>query len=164
MVYTKIFQLREGQHWSRRLTEQCPMARTHEFELNHVYHVYCQQIILLILRAITLIHKQNQQNKRCPFTVSFNPYSAGIDFRRQNLTFADVRFCHLKTIPALKELKKYDGRKPIIWATRYSNEHVKRKELTETSIWWFLNWKNTLVSMVYTTIFPTTSSRRRIRN
>ena len=31
----------------------------------------------------------------------FNPYSAGIDFRRQNLTFVDVRFWRLKSIPAL---------------------------------------------------------------
>ena len=32
-----------------------------------------------------------------------NPYSAGIDFRRQNLTSVDVRFWRLKSIPALKE-------------------------------------------------------------
>ena len=32
-------------------------------------------------------------------------YSAGIDFRRQNLTSIDVRFRRLKTVPALKELK-----------------------------------------------------------
>ena len=30
-----------------------------------------------------------------------NPYSAGIDFSRQNLTSADVRFWRLKSIPAL---------------------------------------------------------------
>ena len=30
----------------------------------------------------------------------FNSYSAGIDFRRQNVTSVDVRFWRLKTIPA----------------------------------------------------------------
>ena len=30
-----------------------------------------------------------------------NPYSAGIDFRRQNLTSVDVRFWRLKSNPAL---------------------------------------------------------------
>ena len=29
------------------------------------------------------------------------PYSAGIDFSRQNLTSVDVRFWRLKSIPAL---------------------------------------------------------------
>ena len=32
---------------------------------------------------------------------TFNPYSAGIDFSRQNLTSVDVRFWRLKSIPAL---------------------------------------------------------------
>ena len=31
-------------------------------------------------------------------------YSAGIDFSRQNLTSTDVRFCRLKSIPALEGL------------------------------------------------------------
>ena len=31
----------------------------------------------------------------------FNPYSAGIDGKRQNLTSVDVRFSRLKSIPAL---------------------------------------------------------------
>ena len=31
----------------------------------------------------------------------FHTYSAGIDFRRQNLTSTDVRFWRLKSIPAL---------------------------------------------------------------
>ena len=35
----------------------------------------------------------------------FLPYSAGIDFRRQNLTSTDVRFGRLKSIPALEELR-----------------------------------------------------------
>ena len=30
-----------------------------------------------------------------------NPYNAGIDFSRQNLTSVDVRFWRLKSIPAL---------------------------------------------------------------
>ena len=30
-----------------------------------------------------------------------NPYSAGMDFSRQNLTSVDVRFWQLKSIPAL---------------------------------------------------------------
>ena len=32
---------------------------------------------------------------------NLNPYSAGIDFSRQNLTSVDVRFWRLKSIPAL---------------------------------------------------------------
>ena len=35
------------------------------------------------------------------FTI--NPYSAGIDFSRQNLTSVDVRFWRLKSIPALQD-------------------------------------------------------------
>ena len=31
----------------------------------------------------------------------FKPYSAGTDFRRQNLTSVDVRFWRLKSIPVL---------------------------------------------------------------
>ena len=34
----------------------------------------------------------------------FNSFSAGTDFRRQNLTSKDVRFWRLKTVPALKGL------------------------------------------------------------
>ena len=30
-----------------------------------------------------------------------NPYSSGIDFSRQNMTYVDVRFWRLKSIPAL---------------------------------------------------------------
>ena len=38
----------------------------------------------------------------CVFTKKklVNPYSAGIDFGRQNLTSVDVRFWRLKSIPA----------------------------------------------------------------
>ena len=32
---------------------------------------------------------------------NINPYSAGIDFSRQNLTSVDVSFWRLKSIPAL---------------------------------------------------------------
>ena len=32
----------------------------------------------------------------------FNPYSAGIDFKRQNLTFVDVRFWRLNRSPRCK--------------------------------------------------------------
>ena len=39
-----------------------------------------------------------------PLIKHINPYSAGIDFRRQNLTSVDVRFWRLKSIPALYEL------------------------------------------------------------
>ena len=34
-------------------------------------------------------------------TLNVNPYSAVIEFSRQNLTSVDVRFCRLKSIPAL---------------------------------------------------------------
>ena len=33
--------------------------------------------------------------------IIYNPYSAGIDFSRQNLTSVDVRFWQLKSITAL---------------------------------------------------------------
>ena len=35
--------------------------------------------------------------------LQLNPYSAGIDFSRQNLTSVDDRFWRLKSIPALQE-------------------------------------------------------------
>ena len=35
------------------------------------------------------------------FIENINPYSAGIDFSRQNLTSVDVRFWRLKSTPAL---------------------------------------------------------------
>ena len=35
------------------------------------------------------------------YNISINPFSAGIDFCRQNLTSVDVRFGRLKSIPAL---------------------------------------------------------------
>ena len=42
-----------------------------------------------------------------------NPFSAGTDFRSQNLTSIDVRFRRLKSIPAPKELQIYNGRRPM---------------------------------------------------
>ena len=41
----------------------------------------------------------------CDHYVYFYSFSAGIDFRRQNLTSTDIRFWRLKSIPALKGLK-----------------------------------------------------------
>ena len=35
--------------------------------------------------------------------LALNPYSAGIDFSRQILTFVDVRFWRLKSIHALQD-------------------------------------------------------------
>ena len=46
----------------------------------------------------------------------FNPFSAGIDFRRQNI---DVRFWRLKSIPALKELQIYN--EPITYLAERAN-------------------------------------------
>ena len=41
------------------------------------------------------------------FYMYINPFSAGTVFIRQNLTSADVRFWRIKTVSALKELKKF---------------------------------------------------------
>ena len=49
-----------------------------------------------------------------------NDPSAGIDLRRQNLSSMGVRFWRLRSIPAVKELQNYNGRRPITY--RYSNE------------------------------------------
>ena len=45
----------------------------------------------------------NYGDQRLSFSVNnlVKPYSAKIDFRRQNLTSVDVRFWRLKSIPAL---------------------------------------------------------------
>ena len=37
----------------------------------------------------------------------FNPFSAGTVFKRQILTYVDVRFWRIKTVPALKKLKYF---------------------------------------------------------
>ena len=41
-------------------------------------------------------------------------FSAGIDFKRQNLTSTDVRFGRLKLIPAMKRLNLYNLQAPDI--------------------------------------------------
>ena len=46
------------------------------------------------------------------YAAIINPFSAGTDLRRQNLTSIDVRFRRLKTIFSLKELKMHNGRRP----------------------------------------------------
>ena len=62
------------------------------------------------LRSCILIRVKNVLKFQVCFFVHFisgqwtiNPFSAGIDFRRHNLTYTDVRFWRLKSIPALKE-------------------------------------------------------------
>ena len=90
---------------------------------------YCERCIVNVFRLLEVVHTEkklylvfeflNQDLKKymdsCPppsglplplvkvrfSTLQFNPYSAGIDFRRQNLTSADVRDDVLKSIPAL---------------------------------------------------------------
>ena len=63
-----------------------------------------------------------------PWTYSlFYPYSTGIDFIRQNLTSVYVRFCCLKSIPALEE--------PNLGI------QMNRGELTKTFMV-ISNWKN----------------------
>ena len=63
------------------------------------------------------------------------PYSAEIDFRRQNLTSIDVRFWRLKSTPALQEYTIYNGHNTGI--------QMKRKELTSLiHLWWFQIDKN----------------------
>ena len=46
-------------------------------------------------------------------SLSFNPFSAGTVFIRQNLTSADVRFSRIKTFRAPKKYNIYNGRRPI---------------------------------------------------
>ena len=48
----------------------------------------------------------------------FYSFSAGIDFRCQNLTALDVRFWRLKSIPALKRLTKLVWRPPHLGECR----------------------------------------------
>ena len=62
-------------------------------------------------------------------------------FIRQNLTYVDVRFSRVKTVPALKKKNIYNGRRPITYIVGIQ---MKREELTNT----FQN-KNPLVFMVY---------------
>ena len=62
----------------------------------------------------------------------FNSYSAVIDFSRQNLTFTDVRFWRLKTIPALYRLNHY---------SRYNLFYKSIESLTFGMRWVFKNPK-----------------------
>ena len=64
---------------------------------------------------------------------SFNPFSAGTAFRRQNLTTVDVRFWRLKSILALKKYK-------MAVDPYHIGIQMKRKQLTKA----FMrssNWK-----------------------
>ena len=45
---------------------------------------------------------------------SINPYSAGIDFSRQNLTSVDVRFWRLKSLPRCNSKNISNGRRLMI--------------------------------------------------
>ena len=53
------------------------------------------------------------QAKNIIIIMVLNPFSAGIDFRRQNLTAIDVRFSSLMLIPAPTEQDIYTIRGPI---------------------------------------------------
>ena len=59
------------------------MAVTHNIGNGFVYDIARDDLIM--------------KNLLC----NIDPYNAGIDFSRQNLTSVDVRFCRLKSIPAL---------------------------------------------------------------
>ena len=51
----------------------------------------------LAVKGLRVLNNQRESGA----TDKINPYSAGIDFRRQNLTSVDVRFWRLKSTPAL---------------------------------------------------------------
>ena len=55
---------------------------------------------LEIVGRVNETHLQVGENLN-KLRIKVNSYSAGIDFSRQNLTSVDVRFWHLKSIPAL---------------------------------------------------------------
>ena len=68
-------------------------------------------------------------------------------FRRQNLTFVDVRFWRLKTVAAVKQLKY------LQWAYSHNiGMQMKQKDLTKTFTM-ISNWTKTLVALVYTKVF-----------
>ena len=52
----------------------------------------------LVFSGQSRIH---QRQVKTSVGLGFNPYSTKIDFSRQNLTYVDVRFWRLKSIPAL---------------------------------------------------------------
>ena len=72
--------------------------------------------------------------------VLVNPYSAGIDFRHQNLTSVDFRFWHLKSIPTLKRVKKWkeSGFRPPLCTYRLN--WARR-----TSWGWWDDWDDTVL-------------------
>ena len=57
------------------------------------------QAILVILTASIVISEDMSYSYA---DTTLNPWSAGIDFSRQNLTSIDVRFWRLRSIPAIK--------------------------------------------------------------
>ena len=64
----------------------------------------------------------------------------------QTLPYKDVRFWRIKTLPGLKELKKYNGRRPI-------TQVFKRSEKNQDIYNDLKLKKKTLISTVYTKIF-----------
>ena len=66
------------------------------------YRITCQYTSWLIRNKSRYAHPSNKPfNATALSSYFFNPYSAGIDFSRQNLTSVDVRFWRLKSIQAL---------------------------------------------------------------
>ena len=63
---------------------------------NSGWNVYPENTEIGAKWGITIIN-ENRHRVVC----GFNPYSAGIDFRRQNLPSVDAGFWRLKSIPAL---------------------------------------------------------------
>ena len=56
------------------------------------------------------------------YSIDINPYSAGFDFSRQNLTSEDVKLWRLKSIPALYIRVKND-RRTIIQVLKMNRKH-----------------------------------------
>ena len=69
--------------------------------------------------------------------IYFYSYSAGINFRRQNLTTTDVRFWRLKSVPALEKWNE-SGFRPPLWTYRLN--WAKR-----TSWGWWDDWDDTVL-------------------
>ena len=57
---------------------------------------YCEHSFFILVYLTIVCYVTNKR------AVVVNPYSAGIDFTRPNLTSVDVRFWRLKSIPVLK--------------------------------------------------------------
>ena len=62
-----------------------------------------EDVIQIVEEEVGLCRPLDSINKGAIYSGvgGVNPYSAGIDFSRQNLTSVDVRFWRLKSIPAL---------------------------------------------------------------